>query len=90
MNKELLKEAVELDNHISQLKEHLQEVKDWAEKYSDEANGKRIRLVPRDGTPNSPLLREKYLCITPKVLVSTYISALESEIEKLKNKFNNL
>lgn len=90
MNKELLEKAVELDKHISQLKEHLQEVKYWAERCSSDTNDKRVRIVTRGNTPDSPLLREKYLCITPKVLVSTYISALESEIEELEIKFSNL
>ena len=89
MNKELLKEAVELDKHISQLKKHLQEVKDWAERQLGETDEKRIRIVTVGG-PDTSLLREKYLCITPKVLVSTYISALESEIEELEIKFSNL
>lgn len=90
MNRELLKEAVELDKHISQLKDHLQEVKFWANKESVGISDKNIRILPRSEAPDSPHLREEYLCIAPQVIVSTYISALESEIEELKNKFNNL
>jgi len=90
MNKELLEKAVELDKHISHLKKHLQEVKDWAERQLGETDEKRIRIVTVGNGPDSSLLREKYLCITPKVLVNTYISALESEIERLEIKFSNL
>lgn len=90
MNKELLEEAVELDKQINQLEKHLQQVKDWAAEQSSRTAENYLRIVLGGSTPDSPLLREKYLCITPKVIVSTYISALESEIEELKNKFNNL
>lgn len=90
MNKELLKKAVELDKHISQLKNHLQEVKLWSYKESVGTSDKNIRIIPRSNAPDSPLLREEYLCISPKALVNTYISALESEIEELEIKFNNL
>lgn len=90
MNKELLEKAVELDKHIGQLEKHLHQVKDWGKDQSGRTAENYLRIILGGPTPDSPLLKEKYLCITPKVIVGTYISALESEIEELKTKFNNL